>query len=143
MVSELFNWILKGLTSGFGGYGGSCVWGYKKDFQKVIDYESYLRFAVYGDDVDDFFSYYRPFKCWLLLIHISYGCSSAISIHLDSLENAGVEHVMKSIDFSENLPDTVFFNCQTKRGFLRGCRRDPDAIPPGEKTVRVWLCPAI
>ena len=55
MVSELFNWILKGLTSGFGGYGGSCVWGYKKDFQKVIDYESYLRFAVYGDDVDDFF----------------------------------------------------------------------------------------
>jgi hypothetical protein len=62
---------------------------------------------------------------------------------LDSLENAGVEHVMKSIDFSENLPDTVFFNCQTKRGFLRGCRRDPDAIPPGEKTVRVWLCPAI
>ena len=86
-----------------------CRWGYKKDFQKVIDYESYLRFAVYGDDVDDFFSYYRPFKCWLLLIHISYGCSSAISIHLDSLENAGVEHVMKSIDFSENLPDTVFF----------------------------------
>ena len=101
MASELFNWILKGLTSGFGGHGGSCVWGYKKDFQKVIDYESYLRFAV--------ISYYRPFKCWLLLIHISYGCSSAISVHLDSLENAGVEHVMKSIDFSENLPDTVFF----------------------------------